>query len=158
VPKNMQLRTRCAATPRKTSQGFTLIELMITVAIIGILAAIALPAYSDYVIRGKLATMTNALIATRVKMEQYYQDNRTYAASACQDYLAATNVQPFTIACASTDTVPFAKTFTATATGSGTVSGFSYSITETDTKSSTMSSAWGGGTAACWIMRKGDSC
>ena len=64
--------------------GFTLIELMIVVAIVGILATIAYPSYSDYVIRGRIPEATSALAAKRVQLEQFFQDNRTYVgAPAC---------------------------------------------------------------------------
>ena len=59
------------------SRGFTLIELMIAVAIIAILAAIAIPSYSEYVRRGRITEAISALSGMRVKMEQYFQDNRT---------------------------------------------------------------------------------
>src|ERR1700674_4881311 len=65
----------------KPVKGFTLVELMIVVAIIAILASIAVPAYNGYILRGKFAEAAGALAATRVKMEQYYQDNRAYSAS-----------------------------------------------------------------------------
>jgi prepilin-type N-terminal cleavage/methylation domain-containing protein len=59
-------------------QGFTLIELMITVAIIAILAAIAVPNYTDYITRSKFTEAHGMLGDLRVKMEQYYMDNRRY--------------------------------------------------------------------------------
>ena len=65
------------ATPHRRA-GFTLIEVMITVAIIGILAAVALPSYVDYIRRGKLQEGFAELSTARVKLEQYYQDFRNY--------------------------------------------------------------------------------
>lgn len=64
--------------PNIREHGFTLIELMIVVAIIAILAAIALPNYNSYVTRSKLSEMQATLSDLRVKMEQFYQDYRNY--------------------------------------------------------------------------------
>ena len=61
-----------------SSQGFTLIEIMITVAIIGILAAIALPAYQNYVLRAGRAEGQAALLDTSAREEQFYLGNKTY--------------------------------------------------------------------------------
>jgi type IV pilus assembly protein PilE len=63
---------------RVLQQGFTLIEVMVTVAIVAILASVALPAYTDYIRRGQLPEAFTNLSDFRVKMEQYYQDNRSY--------------------------------------------------------------------------------
>jgi type IV pilus assembly protein PilE len=65
----------------KTEQGFTLIELMITVAIVGILAAIALPNYSEYVKRASRAEAVASLLDAANKEEQYFVDNREYTES-----------------------------------------------------------------------------
>lgn len=57
---------------KKVQQGFTLIELMIVVAIIGILAAIAIPAYQDYTIRAKVTEGLNAASAAKQSVSEYY--------------------------------------------------------------------------------------
>ncbi|HTS84956.1 MAG TPA: prepilin-type N-terminal cleavage/methylation domain-containing protein, partial [Usitatibacter sp.] len=61
----------------RQARGFTLIEVMIVVAIIAILAAIAVPSYQDYVTRGRIIEATGGLGDARNKMEQYFQDNRS---------------------------------------------------------------------------------
>jgi type IV pilus assembly protein PilE len=65
--------------------GFTLIEVMIVVAIVAILASIALPAYGDYVRRGQLPEAFAGMADLRVKLEQYYQDRRSYGVAQCAD-------------------------------------------------------------------------
>ena len=70
---------------RPCARGFTLIEVMIVVAIVAVLAAIALPNYADYVKRGKIIEATSALSDLRTRYEQYYLDNRTYAGGCAGD-------------------------------------------------------------------------
>jgi len=60
---------------KRLQQGFTLIELMIVVAIIGILAAVALPAYQDYTIRAKMSEVILALSACRTSITEVYQSS-----------------------------------------------------------------------------------
>ena len=66
----------------KQSAGFTLIELMITVAIVGILAAIALPSYNQYIARGKRAEARVALLQAEGWLERFYTENNTYTTAA----------------------------------------------------------------------------
>ena len=132
----------------KTKKGFTLIELMIAVAVIGILVGVALPAYTQYVTRGKLVEGTSALSDGRVKMEQFFQDHPTTG------YVGGptpTNSTNFTYATSNLS----ATTYTITATGIGSLAGFSYSLNESNTKAS--STPWGN-SATCWVNKKGGAC
>lgn len=60
---------------KKIQQGFTLIELMIVVAIIGILAAVAIPQYQDYITRSKLGKIANAIDPLKLAIAEYAQNN-----------------------------------------------------------------------------------
>jgi len=64
----------------KKQQGFTLIELMIVVAIIGILAAIAIPAYQDYTIRAQVSEGLNLSGGAKAAVTEYFQDRGTMPA------------------------------------------------------------------------------
>jgi type IV pilus assembly protein PilE len=84
-PSSTHRASAQAHCTRRGHRGFTLIEVMIVVAIVAILAGVALPSYFDYIRRGKLPEAFAAMSDFRVKMEQYYQDNRNYGGTACAD-------------------------------------------------------------------------
>ncbi|MBV8208659.1 MAG: prepilin-type N-terminal cleavage/methylation domain-containing protein [Burkholderiaceae bacterium] len=111
----------------RREQGFTLIELLVAIVIIGILAAVAIPQYTRYVQRGDLVEGTNALAAYRVQMEQWYQDNNSYAnGAACGVVPPATPpLVNFTVACALNGG---AQAYIATATSLGPIAGFKYTV------------------------------
>lgn len=140
-------------TRRDQQRAFTLIELMVTVAIVGILAAVALPAYSSYVIRGKIPDATSRLAALQVQMEQYFQDNRTYIdAPACNNDTDTSKYFVFSCSAAT------ATTFVLRAVGSDSMSGFTYTVDQTGAKATTsVPSGWTASTT-CWITKKGGVC
>ena len=80
-------------------RGFTLIELMITVAVVAILAAGALPTYSAYVMRANVTDAAKGLSEMRLKMEQYFQDQRTYVGACIANTSAPLPKKYFSICC-----------------------------------------------------------
>lgn len=135
--------------------GFTLIELMIVVAIIGILSAVAIPKYSDYTKRAHIVEAINALTEIRTKLEQHYQDYRSYDTvdnfnTPCVNSTAG----QFSISCEVTD-----AGYKATATGSNAMAGFTYSINEKNQQATVaLPTDWGAANNQCWITRKHGQC
>jgi type IV pilus assembly protein PilE len=145
----------------RTQRGFTLIELMVVVVIVGILAAIALPSYADYVKRSKIIQATTGMSDLRQRMEQYFLDNRTYV-GFCAGVTGISAVQPtvqaFALSCP-TETVS-GYLIEADGNAADGMNQFKYTIDNTGVKTTT-SVPPGWGTApvnGCWVIRKGGGC
>jgi type IV pilus assembly protein PilE len=141
--------------------GFTLIELMIVVVIVAILAAIGIPSYADYVRRGKIAEATSNLSAMRVKLEQFFQDNRTYVGACTAGTLAplptGAEARYFAYTCPTLT----ATTYVVRADGntSESMSGFVYSINQANTRTTNgLPSGWSGAGSNCWVTKKDGAC
>jgi len=135
----------------RRSFGFSLMELLIAVAVVGILAAVALPSYTDYMQRGKITEATSSLSELRIRAEKWFADNRTYVSFN----QTITGARYFTFACNPVT----ATAFTCTGTGTGGMTGFVYTINESNGRASTFTglTGWNNSTT-CWVTRKGDSC
>jgi len=75
----------------RSNSGFTLIELMIAVAVLGILVAIAYPSYTNYIVKANRAFAKSFLMEVAQKQQQYLLDNRGYAATAADLKLDVAN-------------------------------------------------------------------
>jgi type IV pilus assembly protein PilE len=137
----------------KKHSGFTLIEIMIVVAIIGIISAIAIPSYTQYVLRGKLSEAHANLLTLRTQAEQYFQDNRTFVGFPC----AAADTKYFTYSCPTLTP----DTYTIRAAGvaaQGTVD-FAYTIDQANTRVTASKPAdWAAPAGNCWVMKKNGQC
>lgn len=150
----------------RRSQGFTLIEILIVVAIIGILVGFAVPQYQNYVRQSRITLATSVLSSMRVSMEQFFQDNRSYAGSCVAGTVAPppaavpTAANPaFTFNCQTPP--PTATTYLVTATGVGSMAGFVYTIDQNNVRQTPSATPWTSVTPAsttCWIQKKGENC
>lgn len=150
---------------RYKTSGFTLIELMITVAIIAILAAVVVPSYQDYVRRGALSEAFSNLSDLRIRLEQFYQSNRKYGidgeTTPCGHDGTANRVSftgmntKFTFSCA-LGAGGDDQAYVITATGSGMSDGHIYTLNHANVKKTTK---FKGNTVdkSCWLV-KGSEC
>lgn len=144
-------------------QGFTLIEVMITVAIVAILAAIAVPSYTEYVMRARITEAVSQLSDMRVKMERYFQDNRSFTppgpaiAPCTAGTVAPLPTSPnFVYACVGLG----ANVYTVTATGvaGGPMAQFQYSVNEANVRTTLALPAGWVITPGCWVLKRAGSC
>jgi len=155
VGHRKHLSARRAPRRGRAAGGFTLIELVIAIAIVAILASIAVPAYRDHTLRGRIPEATAQLGLLQVRLEQFFQDNRTYVgAPACA--LDTTSSRSFDFEC----TAATAAGFTLQAQGKAVMAGFSFEVTQAGARSTTgVPAGWAlPAPNNCWVTRRGGVC
>lgn len=154
-------------------RGFTLIELMIVIVIIGILAAIGIPQFSQHVVKSKLTDGQAVLADYRVRLEQFYQDNRNYgtAGGQCGDADNDGNVAEaadvafptskyFSFSCTVTNA---GQSYAASATsianaGLGSTAGaYTYTVNQANVRATTKFNGTSV-TKSCWILSASGTC
>jgi len=123
---------------------------MITVAIVAILAAVALPSYSNYVKRGKLTEAFNTMSSFSLALGQFYQDNRTYVGGCTAAPPTSLN---FTYVCTLSSTA-----YTLTATGTGSMAGFTFTLNQAGKQATTTAPSGWATNANCWVSDSSGTC
>ncbi len=145
--------------PRKRHGGFTLIELLITVAIAAILSMIAVPSYRDYIVRSNIPDATSNLSTKQVRMEQSFQDNRTYVGgTGCT--ADSTSSKYFDFTCTDGGDAVAATTYILTAVGKNSMAGFKFTINQTGAKTTrAVPTGWSQPSPNnCWVTKKAGTC
>ena len=140
-----------------SNRGFSLIELMIVLAIGVIIAAITVPAYNDHMLRARIPQATSTLASLAMRLEQNYQDNHEYGdSSVCS--IAMPDDEFFTFNCVAKNS---GQSFllTAIGKGAGDISEFTFTLDQNgNAKTTQLPASWGKAPADCWIAKRGATC
>jgi len=142
-------------TDHSFQAGFSLVELMVALAIAAIIAAFAVPAYRDHTLRSYLPEMSSSLQLSALRLEQYYQDHRSYR-NGTECGITLPRIERFSFSC----TVPEdGQSFLLTATGRDAMVGFAYTIDQQgQTRTTSLPDAWGTAPLDCWVMKRSGRC
>jgi type IV pilus assembly protein PilE len=138
-------------------QGFSLTELMITLAIAAIIAAVAIPGYRDHMLRAHIPKATSALSALAMRLEQHYQDNQAYGdTNSCA--IAMPEDDYFAFECSANNG---GQSFLLKARGKspGVMSDFTFTLDQNGNAMTTqLPAAWGNTPLDCWINKPSSTC
>jgi type IV pilus assembly protein PilE len=138
---------------KRRNNGFTLMEVLIALAIVGIMTAVALPMYRDYVLRSRLTEAFGALGAAQPSAEQFWSNGRTFAGFGPANGLPADSRNfGYALSAAS------ASTYTITATGTGPARGFVFTIDQGGARATTAVPDGWSASATCWVDRRNGAC
>ena len=147
---------------KRQDSGFTLMELLIVVAIIGILTAVAVPAYGNYVTRSRLVEAFSGLAMAQTSAEEYWSNNHTYVGFGTVDATHPRRLPPDSanFSFSFDDANASDSAFKVIASGKpGTpVADFTFTIDQSGTRATTAAPSGYGTSASCWIDRKGGQC
>ncbi|MYN04901.1 prepilin-type N-terminal cleavage/methylation domain-containing protein [Pseudoduganella sp. DS3] len=138
---------------KRQQAGYTLMEVMVAVTIVGIITAVGLPIYSGYVKRGRLTEAFTGLGAGQTSAEQYWANNRTYAGFEGAASFPK-NGKNFDFALSNASP----SGYTLSATGKGMVQGFTYTIDQNGNRKTTAVPAGYTTNDSCWVDREGGRC
>lgn len=137
--------------------GFSLVELMIAVAIAAIIATFAIPAYRDHLQRTYTAEATSGLVLSALRLEQYYQDHRSYAnGETCGVTLPPDGRFQFSCILSASG-----QAFLLTAGGRNqeAMAGFEYTLDQRGKqRTAALPEGWGEAPLECWVTRRGQTC
>jgi type IV pilus assembly protein PilE len=138
--------------------GFTLLEMMVVVAIVATLATLALPSYAAYVTRSRILEAVARLSDARMRMEEYFLDERTYLNDARECGAPpppAGAADAFTVTCTATATTYM---YTATGLAARGMNGFVYTIDQAGAKATSGAPGGWSTSADCWTLRADGLC
>ena len=142
---------------QQRQSGFTLVEIMIAVVIVGILTAVALPSYGSYVMRARLAEAHSTLASVQPKLEQFWANTRSYdgfddADLDPQQMPANTDNFVYTLESASS------AGYVLVATGRGAAADFKYTLNQAGARATTGAPLGWTKSDTCWVDRKDGAC
>lgn len=149
-----------STTSTAATSGFSLIDLMITIVIASVLAAIAIPGYRDHTQRSAVAEVTSQLMIVKLKLEQFYQDNRHFGAETNGNNCGITlpTQRNFTYTC-TTQNLGQSYLITASGIQGQGMQEFEYTLDGSGMQRTTrIPRQWGTPPLNCWILKRNMAC